>query len=171
MSAATVCSRGAHYPASADPGPQTVIQVDANGSERESRAQAAARHRAELKEHLWSLLETEGQTLAALNAAIFASELDEKVATRIVAARKTVAEKIIRNYCVAKGLLVALNPVPVTDLLAAAGTDIAMVIHLGEVYWFQAVAAGRHQAVADDFGTIGRADGRLLGHEPGFQRP
>ena len=47
------------------------------------------------------------------------------------------AEKIIRNYCAGKGLLVALNPVPVTDLLAAAGGDIAMVIHLGEVYGFK----------------------------------
>jgi uncharacterized protein (DUF697 family) len=48
-----------------------------------------------------------------------------------------VAESIIRKYCVGKGLLVALNPVPVTDLLAAAGSDIAMVIHLGEVYGFR----------------------------------
>ena len=59
------------------------------------------------------------------------------MATRIVAARKSVAEKIIRNYCVGKGVLVALNPVPVTDLLAAAGSDVAMVIHLGEVYGFR----------------------------------
>ena len=90
-----------------------------------------------MKNRLWSLLEREGQTLAALNAAIFASELDQKVATRIVAARKSVAEKIIRKYCIGKGLLVALNPVPITDLLAAAGSDIAMVIHLGEVYGFK----------------------------------
>ena len=32
--------------------------------------------------------------------------------------------------------MVAVNPVPIADLLAAAGTDIAMVIHLGEVYGF-----------------------------------
>ncbi len=36
------------------------------------------------------------------------------------------ADKVIRNYCVAKGLVVAVNPVPVADLLAAAGTDVAM---------------------------------------------
>lgn len=59
------------------------------------------------------------------------------MATRIVTARKSAAEKIIRNYCVGKGLLVAANPVPVTDLLAAAGVDIAMVIHLGEIYGFR----------------------------------
>ena len=123
-------------PASADPRPETVIEVDANGRESEGQ-RLRPPDTAELKAHLWSLIESEGDTLAALNAALFASELDEKVATRIVAARKTVAEKIIRKYCVAKGLLVAFNPVPVADLLAAAGTDIALVIHLGEVYGFR----------------------------------
>ena len=122
--------------ASAAPRPETVIRVNAAGDEIETVRELAP-ETAVLKERLWTLLEKEGQTLAALNAAIFASELDEKVATRIVASRKTVAEKIIRNYCATKGLLVALNPVPITDLLAAAGTDVAMVIHLGEVYGFK----------------------------------
>jgi len=123
-------------PASADPRPEIVIHIDESGRERETSRKRPP-ETAQLKDHLWSLLEKEGQTLAALNAAIFASELDQKVATRIVEARKSVAEKIIRNYCVGKGLLVALNPVPITDLLAAAGVDVAMVIHLGEVYGFK----------------------------------
>jgi GTPase SAR1 family protein/uncharacterized protein (DUF697 family) len=122
--------------ASAAPRAETVIRVDERGREVETRRQRPP-ETALLKERLWSLLEREGLALAALNAALFASELDEKVATRIVAARKSVAEKIIRKYCVGKSVLVALNPVPVTDLLAAAGSDIAMVIHLGEVYGFR----------------------------------
>lgn len=122
--------------ASAAPRPETVIQLDGSGRETEISRERAP-DTAELKERLWSLLEKEGLMLAALNAAIFASELDEKIATRIVAARKTVATRIIRNYCAGKAFLVALNPVPVTDLLAAAGGDIAMVIHLGEVYGFR----------------------------------
>jgi small GTP-binding protein len=121
---------------SADPRPEKVIRVDDSGREHETLRERPPEI-AELKERLWSLLEREGQALAALNAALFASELDEKVATRIVAARKTVAEKIIRNYCAGKAVLVALNPVPITDLLAAAGGDVAMVIHLGEVYGFR----------------------------------
>jgi GTPase SAR1 family protein len=120
---------------SAAPRSETVIRLDERGLESESQRQRQP-DTALLKERLWALLDKEGHTLAALNAALFASELDEKVATRIVAARKSVAEKIIRNYCVGKGVLVALNPVPVTDLLAAAGSDVAMVIHLGEVYGF-----------------------------------
>jgi len=122
--------------ASAAPRPETVIRVDRDGRETES-LRPRTPDMALLRDRLWTLLEREGHALAALNAALFASELDEKVATRIVAARKTVADRIIRKYCLGKGLLVALNPVPVTDLLAAAGGDVAMVIHLGEVYGFR----------------------------------
>lgn len=121
---------------SADPRPEPVIRIDQNGQEeRTSRPRSPDISR--LKSRLWSILEKEGKTLAALNAALFTSELDARVASKIVTARKTVAEKIIRNYCLAKGLVVAVNPVPAADLLAAAGTDVAMVIHLGNVYGFQ----------------------------------
>ncbi len=121
--------------AAAEPRPETVIRIGKDGKEEEFQRSRSS-DIASLKGHLWDLLEKNGKSLAALNAAMFASELDQKVAGRIVAARKSVAEKIIRNYCLGKGLVVAVNPVPVADLLAAAGTDIAMVIHLGEVYGF-----------------------------------
>ena len=121
--------------AAADPRPQQVIQVGESGVESEFLRPRTPDIVA-LTGVLWEMLEKEGKSLAALNAAIFASELDTKVARRIVEARRSVAEKIIRKYCLAKALMVALNPVPVADLLAAAGTDVAMVLHLGEVYGF-----------------------------------
>lgn len=122
--------------AASEPRPQVVIQHQADGSVRE-RSRPREPDVSALKQTLWELLERDGKSLAALNAAMFASELDTKVAGRIVAARKTVAERIIRSYCIAKSLLVAVNPVPVADLLAAAGTDVTMVIHLGEIYGFR----------------------------------
>jgi GTP-binding protein Era len=121
--------------AAAEPRPETVIRAREDGKEEEFQRSRLPDIES-LKELLWDLLEKEGKSLAALNAAIFASELDQKIASRIVAARKSVAEKIIHNYCLGKGLVVAANPVPVADLLAAAGTDIAMVVHLGEIYGF-----------------------------------
>jgi small GTP-binding protein len=122
--------------AAADPRPETLVRVAEDGTESES-TRARAPDVAALRERLWSLLEKEGKTLAALNAALFASELDSRIASRIVAARRSVAERIIRNYCIAKGLAVAANPVPVADLLAAAGIDIALVLHMGDVYGFR----------------------------------
>jgi len=121
--------------ACANPRPETVIHVDEAGNEETTRRPRSP-DVGELKALLWRILEKEGKTLAALNAAMFTCEMDSRIAGKIVMARKTVAEKIIRNYCLAKGIVVAVNPVPAADLLAAAGTDVAMVIHLGNVYGF-----------------------------------
>jgi len=121
--------------AASEPRPETVIVERSDGSSSEF-LRPRQPDVAELQKILWELLERDGKSLAALNASLFTSALDEKVAARIVAARKVVAERVIRSYCITKGLLVAVNPVPVADLLAAAGTDVAMVIHLGEIYGF-----------------------------------
>lgn len=119
--------------AAADPRPETLIRIGPDGEEKESlRPLAPDVH--DLREKLWRLLESEGKSLAALNAAVFASELDSRIAERVVAARQQIAERVIRQYCVGKGLAVAANPVPAADLLAAAGIDVAMVIHLGRIY-------------------------------------
>jgi small GTP-binding protein len=122
--------------AAAAPRPETVVRVDERGQETTvSRPRPA--EVSELRQLLWKILEREGKTLAALNAALFASELDGAIAKRIVEARRSVAERIIRNYCLVKGVAVAANPIPVADLLAAASIDIALVLHLGEVYGFR----------------------------------
>lgn len=121
---------------SADPRPETVIHTAPDGSEREERRRRPPDVTA-LRQRLWDLLERDGKSLAVLNASLFASELDEQIARRVVAARKSLAERVIRKYCLAKGLLVAVNPVPLADLLAAAGTDVAMVVHLGRIYGFR----------------------------------
>jgi len=121
---------------SADPRPEQVIRMDEAGNEHPAERPQKPDINT-LKRRLWNILEKEGKTLAALNAAIFTSELDNRIASKIVITRKNVADKIIRNYCLAKGLVVAINPIPVADLLAAGGTDVAMVLHLGNVYGFQ----------------------------------
>jgi len=119
--------------AAADPRPEVVIRVDDSG--RETRAERPRTPDvAALRERLWTLLEAEGKSLAALNAAVFASELDSRIAGRVVKARQDIADEVVRRYCLGKGLAVAANPVPAADLLAAAGIDVAMVIHLGRIY-------------------------------------
>lgn len=131
--AAPLLGAGRVLAASADPRPETVIRVLPDGTEQEARRERPADVH-ELRERLWSVLEAQGKTLAALNAALFASELDRQVARRVVEARHDLAGQLIRKYCIGKGLAVAANPVPVADLLAAAGIDVAMVIHLGQLY-------------------------------------
>jgi GTP-binding protein Era len=117
----------------AQPRPQTVIEVDADGNES-----AAERTRqpdvSALRIRLWEILDAEGKTLAALNASLFASDLSDQVGRRILAARRELGDKLVRTYCVAKGVAVAFNPIPVADLFAAAFIDVGMVVHLSKVY-------------------------------------
>ncbi len=130
---APLLGEGRVLAAAADPRPETVIRIGSDGRERESqRVRTPDVH--VLRERLWNLLDKEGKNLAALNAALFASELDSRIAERVVAARKEITDRVIHNYCIAKGIAVAANPVPAADLLAAASIDVTMVIHLGKIY-------------------------------------
>ena len=117
----------------ASPAKQTVIYVDEDGNEHETVRQRPV-DIINLKSRLWDIIEAEGKTLSALNASLFAGNLSEQLGERLLAARKELGEKTIHMYCVGKGIAVALNPIPVADLLAAAAIDISMVIHLSRIY-------------------------------------
>ena len=118
---------------SAQPRPQLVIERAGDGSERETERPRAPDVEA-LKLKLWDVLEEEGKTLAALNASLFAADLSDQVGRRILAARRELGDKLTRTYCIGKGVAVALNPVPIADLFAAAFIDVGMVVHLSRVY-------------------------------------
>ncbi|MFZ2234751.1 MAG: GTP-binding protein [Dokdonella sp.] len=118
---------------SARPSPQPLVRVDSDGVEHEQRVEQAVDIDA-LRERLTAVLSREGKTLAALNASLFAGRLSDAVAVKIAEARRELADKVIRQYCIAKALAVGLNPIPVADLLAAGALDAALVMHLGRVY-------------------------------------
>jgi small GTP-binding protein len=118
---------------SAMPAERLVILVDADGNETETMRQPAP-DMAALKTRLWELVEAEGKTLAALNASLFASNLSDQVGRRILAAKRKLGARMIRSYCIAKGVAVALNPIPIADLLAAAAVDVGLVVHLSKLY-------------------------------------
>ena len=117
----------------ADPAPRIYIEVAADGREIESERHSPPDVTA-LKDRIWEILEAEGKTLAALNASLFAGDLSDKVGMRVLAVRKQLGEKVIRNYSLVKGIAVAINPVPVADLVTALAVDVSMVAHLAEVY-------------------------------------
>ena len=119
--------------AAAQPRPQSVVEIDADGNEV-TRERERAPDVGALRLKLWDILEAEGKTLAALNASLFAADLSDQVGRRILAARRELGDKLVRTYCIGKGVAVALNPVPVADLFAAAFIDVGMVVHLSKVY-------------------------------------
>ena len=117
----------------AQPRPQMVAEIDERGSEHLSERERQPDVEA-LRLRLWEILDAEGKTLAALNASLFASDLSDQVGRRILAARRELGDRLVRTYCVGKGIAVAFNPVPVADLFAAAFIDVGMVVHLSRVY-------------------------------------
>lgn len=121
---------------------QTVIYIDENGEEREGVRERPVNITA-LKTRLWDIIEGEGKTLAALNASLFADHLSKEVGQRILAIKRELGDKTIRMYCLGKGVAVALNPVPITDLLAAAVIDASMIVHLSKLY---GLPIARHEA-------------------------
>jgi hypothetical protein len=118
---------------SADPSPMLYLVTGEDGVEREKHRPQVA-DMSELKERLWEILESEGKTLAAVNAGLFAAQLSDRLGRKILQARRHLADRLITTYCVAKGVAVAVNPVPVADLLAAAFVDFGMVVHLSRLY-------------------------------------
>jgi len=119
--------------ASAQPRPERVLQVRADGSEIEIERPRAP-DVAALRAKLIAILDAEGKTLAALNAALFAGDFADQVGRRLTELRQSLGQRITRSYCLAKGLAVGLNPIPVADLVAAAGLDVALVMHLSRIY-------------------------------------
>jgi small GTP-binding protein len=117
----------------ADPAPRIYIQRDEHGQETESE-RASPPDVGALRERIWEILEAEGKTLAALNATLFAGKLSDRIGARVLAVRRHLGERLIRNYSLVKGIAVALNPLPVADLAAAVTVDMTMVVHLADVY-------------------------------------
>lgn len=119
--------------AMAAPAPERVLRTNAAGIE-----EIVERPRDVdvdgLRHRILALMASEGRTFAALNAALAAGQLSDAVGERLTALRREAAEKTTHAYCLAKGVAVALNPLPVFDLFAAAALDVALVGHLGRVY-------------------------------------
>jgi len=90
----------------AEPRPQTIVEIDNNGNETTSSREREISVDA-LKLRLWDIFEAEGKTLAALNASLFAADLSDQVGRRILQARRKIGDKLVRSYCVAKGIAVA----------------------------------------------------------------
>ncbi|MET0330123.1 MAG: DUF697 domain-containing protein, partial [Dyella sp.] len=111
--------------------PVRMLNLDTPTGEPE---RAAPPQVAALRQRLLQIAEREGKTLTALNAGLHAGRLTDQVGQRLAEARREAAARVIRHYCIAKGVAVALNPMPVADLLAAAGLDAAMVVQLSKVY-------------------------------------
>lgn len=88
----------------------------------------------ELREKILEILNREGKSLLALNALFQAREAEINIAEKTIAIRKAEAEEIIWNYAKYKALGVAINPIPLVDMLGGAIIDLVMIRSLARLY-------------------------------------
>jgi GTPase len=122
--------------AAADPRERECIIQAADGSER-SEWQKPLPDVAELKALILELLDREGLSLIALNAALYAADKSDRVAALRVQLRNTRAQQVIWSYATLKVIGVGLNPVPVADIFGGTAIDAAMIVTLAAVYGLQ----------------------------------
>jgi small GTP-binding protein len=102
-----------------------------------------------LRKRILEILEAEGQQLLALNTLLAAGELHEQLVDHRMTSRDDEANTLIWRFAVAKGLAVALNPVPVADLAGGVAVDVAMIVSLSKHYELPITRASAATLVRD----------------------
>ncbi|HRD76022.1 MAG TPA: YcjF family protein, partial [Hyphomicrobiaceae bacterium] len=102
-------------------------------------------------------LAREGKAVAALNASLFAADVSQRIARLKADARQAEAEAIIERYMLVKASAVALNPVPVLDIIGSMGSDAVMLKHLASVYGQEITTANAGKLAQDIMGAWGIA--------------
>jgi small GTP-binding protein len=102
-----------------------------------------------LKARILDVLEREGKALVALNTLLLAGDLHEEIVGRKVRIRDEAANRLIWNFCLAKGAAVGLNPIPVADLAGGLAVDVGMIVALSKVYGISLTRASAIKLVRD----------------------
>lgn len=88
----------------------------------------------DLQVRILALLEGEGKAVVALNAALFATEVSDRILQQKILIRQTVAQDAVRKFMLMKAIAVALNPVPIADIVGGVAADFVMIREIGKIY-------------------------------------
>lgn len=141
----------------ADPREVEYIIEDAKGNTR-SEWRRPAPDVADLKARILELLERDGLALVTLNAAMYAADKSDRIASLRVQLRDKKASQTIWTYAVIKAAVVALNPVGGVDTLGGTAVDATMVCTMAHIYGLQMSWTHARQLVA----SILKAAGWIL---------
>ncbi len=94
---------------------------------------------------IFEILTREGRSLMALNALLFADQLQQALVQRKLAWREEQAEHIIWTAARAKAIAVGLNPITLVDTVGAAVIDVSLVVKLSQVYGLPMTTEGATQ--------------------------
>lgn len=118
---------------SADPREVEYMIEGADGTTR-SEWRKPAPDVGDLKTKILEVLDAEGLSLIALNAALYAADTSDRVAALRVQLRDRQATQLILGMATAKALTVALSIVPVVDIVAGSALDVTLVATLSRIY-------------------------------------
>ncbi len=118
---------------SADPRKiEYVIEEEDGKTHTELRAPAPDTEA--LRARILDVLGRDGKALLALNAAMFASDKSDKVASVKIKMRDRTSSRLIWTYAASKAVATAANPVPLLDIFGGTLVDASQVVALGKVY-------------------------------------
>lgn len=141
----------------ADPREVECIIESADGSTRNEWRQPEPRIE-ELKIRIMEILERDGLDLIALNAALYAADKSDRVASLRVELRDRHATQLIMTYATIKAIAVAANPVPFGDIVGGVAVDVTMVMMLAKVYGLEMSSAKAKElakAIGKSAGWVG----------------
>ena len=87
-----------------------------------------------LKSLILDTLDKEGLGLIALNAAMYAADKSDRIATMRVEMRNRKADQVIWTMAATKAVVVAANPIPFLDLVGGLAVDALMIATLSKIY-------------------------------------
>ena len=111
-----------------------------------------------LKARILEILDRDGLALLALNAAMYAADKSDRIATLRVQLREKRATQTIWSFASVKAVAVGLNIVPGADALGGIAVDATMVATLAHIYGLRMSWMHARQLVA----TIAKAAGWVL---------
>ena len=135
---------------SADPRDVEYVIEQADGSTKEEWRKPEP-DVGELKSLILETLEKEGLGLIALNAALYAADKSDRIATIRVQMRNTQADKVIWTSAATKAIVVAFAPGLGIDIVSGVAIDALMLVTLSRVYglnFSMAQARGLAKAIA-----------------------
>jgi hypothetical protein len=89
---------------------------------------------APLRRKIIEIIQSEGKSLAALNAMLATDRIHQQLIDRKMSRREEAANDIIWQSVMGKAIAIALNPVTAADLVAGAALDVAMILRLSQLY-------------------------------------
>lgn len=114
---------------------------------------------AQLKARILEILDREGLALLALNGAMYAADRSDRIVALRVELRDRRATQVIWSYAAVKAMTVALNPLPVADMLGGSAVDVTMVLTLSHIYGLEISWRHARQLI----GSILKSAGWLAG--------